>query len=139
MNQHGEVQPIGGVNEKIEGFYELCKQDGLNGDHGVIIPERNLINLMLNSEVIEAVSAGKFKIYSIDNIEDGIEILTGMPPGKLQADDTYPEGTFNFGVMKALKELSEALESEKEDNDNGNSKKNDDAAPACDTCGDKYS
>ena len=129
MNQHGDVQPIGGVNEKIEGFYDLCKQDGLNGDHGVIIPERNLINLMLNSEVIEAVSAGKFKIYSIDNIEDGIEILTGMPPGEVQADGTYPEGTFNFGVMKALKELSEALESEKEDDDNGNGKKKDDDTP----------
>jgi lon-related putative ATP-dependent protease len=130
MNQHGEVQPIGGVNEKIEGFYELCKQNGLNGNHGVIIPGRNLINLMLNSEVIEAVSAGKFRIYSIDNIEDGIEILTGMPPGELQADGTYPEGTFNFGVMKVLKEFSEALESEKDDNDNGK-KKDDDAAANC--------
>jgi predicted ATP-dependent protease len=138
MNQHGEVQPIGGVNEKIEGFYSLCKQDGLNGDHGVIIPERNLINLMLNSEVIEAVAAGKFRIYAIDNIEDGIKILTGMSPGELQADGAYPEGTFNFAVAKALKELSEALGSEKNNDDNGNGKKkDDDDAPACDTCGDK--
>jgi predicted ATP-dependent protease len=134
MNQHGEVQPIGGVNEKIEGFYELCKQDGLNGDHGVIIPGRNLINLMLNSEVIEAVASGKFRIYAIDNIEDGIKVLTGMPPGKLKADGTYPEKTFNFAVAKALKELSEALGG-KDNDDNDNGKKKDDSDPACDTCG----
>lgn len=137
MNQHGEVQPIGGVNEKIEGFYEVCKQNGLNGDHGVIIPRPNLINLMLNREVLEAVSAGKFRVYAIDNIEDGIELLSGMPAGEMRADGTYPEGTFNFGVMSALKELSEALKSEK-DNNNGNDNKNDDdTAPSCDTCGDK--
>ncbi|HDN95278.1 MAG TPA: ATP-binding protein [Nitrospirae bacterium] len=132
MNQHGEVQPIGGVNEKIEGFYELCKQNGLNGDHGVIIPERNLINLMLNSEVIEAVAKKKFRIYSIDNIEDGIKILTGMAPGKLKADGTYPKGTFNSAVMEALKELSDALGPDKNINDNGNGKKRaDDTSSQC--------
>jgi lon-related putative ATP-dependent protease len=123
MNQHGEVQPIGGVNEKIEGFYELCKLSDLDGQHGVIIPKRNLIHLMLKNEVIEAVVNGKFNIYSIDNIEDGIEILTGMPPGELQPDGTYPEGTFNFLVAKKLKELSEALKAEKEPENNGNGKK----------------
>jgi lon-related putative ATP-dependent protease len=123
MNQHGEVQPIGGVNEKIEGFYEVCKLSDLDGQHGVIIPKRNLIHLMLRNKVIEAVINGKFNIYSIDNIEDGIEILTGMPPGELQPDGTYPEGTFNFLVAKKLKELSEALKAEKEPEDNGNGKK----------------
>jgi lon-related putative ATP-dependent protease len=113
MNQHGEVQPIGGVNEKIEGFFEACKLTGLNGGHGVIIPKRNLINLMLKKEVADAVSNGKFNIYSIDNVEDGIEILTGMPPGELQPDGTYPEGTFNYLVARRLKELSEALKGEK--------------------------
>jgi lon-related putative ATP-dependent protease len=113
MNQHGEVQPIGGVNEKIEGFFEVCKLDGLNGEHGVIIPRRNLLNLMLKQEVIDAVVNGKFNIYSIDNVEDGIEPLTGMRPGELQPDGTYPEGTFNFFVAKKLKELSEALKAEK--------------------------
>jgi len=113
MNQHGEVQPIGGVNEKIEGFFEVCKLDGLNGEHGVIIPKRNLLNLMLKKEVIDAVTSGKFNIYSIDNVEDGIEPLTGMPPGELQPDGTYPEETFNFFVAKKLKELSEALKAEK--------------------------
>ncbi|NOZ68059.1 MAG: AAA family ATPase [Deferribacteres bacterium] len=115
MNQHGQVQPIGGVNEKIEGFYEVCKLNGLNGQHGVIIPRRNLIHLMLKNEVVEAVEKGKFNIYSIDNIEDGIEILTGMPPGELQPDGTYPENTFNYMVAKRLKELAETLKGEKED------------------------
>ncbi len=113
MNQHGEVQPIGGVNEKIEGFFEVCKLSGLNGGHGVIIPKRNLINLMLKKEVTTAVENGKFNIYSIDNVEDGIEVLTGMQPGVLQPDGTYPEGTFNYLVAKRLKELSEALKGEK--------------------------
>lgn len=79
MNQHGEVQPIGGVNEKIEGFFEVCKLDKLNGSHGVVIPSANIKNLMLKKEVVEAVKKGNFNIYSIDNIEDGIEIFTGMP------------------------------------------------------------
>jgi lon-related putative ATP-dependent protease len=113
MNQHGEVQPIGGVNEKIEGFFEVCKLYGLNGENGVIIPKRNLLNLMLKKEVINAIVNGNFNIYSIDNVEDGIEILTGMPPGELQPDGTYPDGTFNFFVAKKLKELSEALKAEK--------------------------
>jgi lon-related putative ATP-dependent protease len=113
MNQHGEVQPIGGVNEKIEGFFEVCKLYGLNGENGVIIPKRNLLNLMLKKDVTDAVVNGKFNIYCIDNVEDGIEILTGMPPGELQPDGTYPDGTFNFFVAKKLKELSEALKAEK--------------------------
>ncbi|MBI5409012.1 MAG: AAA family ATPase [Nitrospirae bacterium] len=124
MNQHGEVQPIGGVNEKIEGFYEVCKLNGLSGEHGVIIPKRNMINLMINKEVAEAVAKGKFSIYSSDNVEDAIELLTGMPPGELQPDGTYPEGTFNFMVAKKLKELSEALKAEKEaEKKEGNDKK----------------
>jgi predicted ATP-dependent protease len=116
MNQHGEVQPIGGANEKIEGFFEVCKLQGLNGDHGVIIPGKNLIHLMLRSEVVNAVEDGKFRIYAIDNIEDGIEPLTGMPAGQLQPDGSYPEGTFNFKVAKKLEELHEALKG-KEDKD----------------------
>ncbi len=113
MNQHGDVQPIGGVNEKIEGFYEVCKLNGLTGEQGVIIPSRNLLHLMLKKEVIDDVVNGKFNIYAIDNIEDGIEILTGMPPGELQPDGTYPEGTFNYMVTKKLEELSEAVKEKK--------------------------
>ena len=123
MNQHGEVQPIGGVNEKIEGFYEVCKLNGLNKEHGVIIPRRNLINLMLKNEIIEAVLKKKFNIYAIDNIEDGIKILTGLPPGELKPDGTYPEKTFNFLVAKKLKELSDAMKEEKESDDNNRDKK----------------
>ncbi|MBI5026992.1 MAG: AAA family ATPase [Nitrospirae bacterium] len=115
MNQLGEVQSIGGVNEKIEGFFEVCKLDGLSGEQGVIIPKGNLKNLMLKGEVLEAVQNGKFNIYSIDNIEDGIEILTGMPAGELQPDGTYPEGTLNYIVDKRLKELSEVLKEKKEE------------------------
>lgn len=108
MNQHGEVQPIGGVNEKIEGFFEFCKVGGLTGKQGVIIPRRNLINLMLNNKVFKAVTDGEFHIYSIDNIEDGIEILTGMPAGELQPDGKYPKGTLNHLVAEKLLELSKA-------------------------------
>jgi lon-related putative ATP-dependent protease len=123
MNQHGEVQPIGGVNEKIEGFFELCKLNGLDGKHGIIIPRRNLMNLMLNREVIDAVVKKKFNIYSIDNVEDGIEILTGMKPGEMKNDGTYPKGTFNFLVAKKLKKLSEALKGDRENNNNSRKKK----------------
>jgi len=115
MNQHGEVQPIGGVNEKIEGFFKVCKLHGLNGEHSVIIPTKNLRNLMLKKEVSDAVQNGQFNIYAIDNIEDGIELLTGMPAGELQPDGTYPEGTLNFLVSKRLQELSEALKEKKEE------------------------
>jgi lon-related putative ATP-dependent protease len=97
MNQHGEVQPIGGVNEKIEGFYEVCKLSGLKGQHGVIIPRRNLIHLMLRGDVVDAVIKKKLNIYAIDNIEDGIEILTGMKPGKMKADGSYPKNTKDSG------------------------------------------
>ncbi|HDH00930.1 MAG TPA: ATP-binding protein, partial [Nitrospirae bacterium] len=92
MNQHGEVQPIGGVNEKIEGFFDVCKLDSLDGAQGVIIPGPNMKNLMLKKEVVEAVRSRKFTVYSIDTIEDGIEIFTGMKPGELQPDGNYPEG-----------------------------------------------
>jgi lon-related putative ATP-dependent protease len=119
MNQHGDVQPIGGVNEKIEGFFEVCKLSGLDGSHGVIIPRRNLINLMLNDEVIEAVKDKKFHIYAIEHIEDGIELLTGMKPGKMKADGTYPRGTFNYLVSEKLREFSEALKGEKGAEENG--------------------
>jgi lon-related putative ATP-dependent protease len=123
MNQHGEVQPIGGVNEKIEGFFEVCKLDGLNGSHGVIIPRKNLVNLMVRKEVVEAVESGKFNIYAIDTVEDGIEILTGMKPGKMKKDGTYPKGTFNFTVAEKLKELGEALKTDKEpENNNSNNR-----------------
>lgn len=116
VNQKGEVQPIGGVNEKIEGFYYTCKSIGLTGKQGVIIPERNIKNLMLNDEVIEAVKKGKFHIYAVKTIDEGIEILTGVPAGEMKKDGTYPENTVNYLVAKKLEELTEkytALSKEK--------------------------
>ncbi|MCX7913633.1 MAG: AAA family ATPase [Thermodesulfovibrionales bacterium] len=113
MDQHGDVQPIGGVNEKIEGFFELCKVRGLKGQ-GVIIPRRNVKHLMLKEEVVNAVKEGKFFIYSINKMEEGLEILTGIPAGEMREDGSYPEGTINYLVMKRLSEISEALEKKKD-------------------------
>ncbi len=115
MDQNGDVQPIGGVNEKIEGFFELCKFKGLNGGHGVIIPRRNIKNLMLKKDVVDAVDEGKFTIYPIERVEEGLEILTGMPAGEPREDGTYPEGTFNHLVVKRLAEISEAVKEKKEE------------------------
>jgi predicted ATP-dependent protease len=114
MDQNGEVQPIGGVNQKIEGFFDLCKMRGLDGSNGVIIPKRNRKNLMLREDIRDAVGSGQFSIYTIDKMEEGLEILTGMPAGELKEDGTYPEGTINHLVMKRLTEISEALEKKRE-------------------------
>jgi lon-related putative ATP-dependent protease len=114
MDQNGDVQPIGGVNQKIEGFFELCRMRGLDGSHGVIIPKRNAKHLVLRQEVVDAVQDGKFSVYTIDRMEEGLEILTGIPAGQLQEDGTYPEGTINRLVTKRLTEIGEALEKKKE-------------------------
>jgi predicted ATP-dependent protease len=114
MDQNGDVQPIGGVNQKIEGFFELCKMRGLDGSHGVIIPKRNMKNLLLKQEVVDAVREGKFSIYAIDKMEEGLEILTGMQAGEMNEDGTYLEGTINYLVAKRLTEISEALEKKKD-------------------------
>jgi predicted ATP-dependent protease len=109
VNQKGEVQAIGGVNEKIEGFFEVCKAQGLTGQQGVIIPDSNVQNLMLKEEVVEAVKAGKFNIYSVKTIDEGIEVLTGTKAGDHRADGTYDEGTVNYLVDKQLREMAEKL------------------------------
>ncbi|MEN2986040.1 MAG: ATP-binding protein [Thermodesulfovibrionaceae bacterium] len=109
MDQKGEVQPVGGINEKIEGFFELCRIRGFDGSHGVIIPRRNLKHLMLKEEVRKAIKDGAFSIYAIDYVEEGLEILTDMSAGELKSDGTYPEGTINYLVMKKLEEMSELL------------------------------
>ncbi|MCM8772851.1 MAG: AAA family ATPase [Candidatus Omnitrophica bacterium] len=107
VNQKGEIQPVGGINEKIEGFYYTCKAKGLTGKQGVIIPEKNLKHLILNDEVIEAVEKGLFHIWAVKTIDEGIEILTGIPAGEKREDGTYPEGTINYLVSKRLEELTE--------------------------------
>ena len=114
MDQNGEVQPVGGINEKIEGFFDLCRLTGFNGSQGVIMPTRNVKNLMLKKDVVEAVKDGKFFIYPIQRVDEGIEITTGMQVGELMDDGTYPEGTINYLVVKRLAEISEALEKKKE-------------------------
>ena len=109
VNQKGEVQAIGGVNEKIEGFFEVCKAKGLTGQQGVMIPDSNVQNLMLKEEVVEAVKAGKFNVYSVKTIDEGIEVLTGTKAGEHRVDGTYEEGTVNYLVDKQLREMAEKL------------------------------
>ncbi|MFQ5479694.1 MAG: Lon protease family protein [Thermodesulfobacteriota bacterium] len=137
MNQKGEVQPIGGVNEKIEGFFDVCLAKGLTGEQGVIIPGRNVRNLMLKKDVRDAVEKGQFSIYSIGDINDGIEILTGKTAGIRGADGKYPAGTVNRKVEDKLRELAKGYKAfgrpkparkkakteNNDDNNNGEDKK----------------
>jgi len=109
VNQKGEIQPIGGVNEKIEGFYQVCKVVGLTGTQGVMIPAQNLPNLMLREDVTEAVRQGMFHIWAVRTIDEGLEVLTGMPAGVAREDGSYPEGTVNFLVSRRLADLAERL------------------------------
>ena len=105
INQFGEIQPIGGVNEKIEGFFDVCAHQGLNGKQGVIIPRTNVENLMLRADILQAVEDGKFTIYAIDTVDDGIEILTGKKAGKLNAKGQYPKDSVNGMVQQSLREF----------------------------------
>ncbi len=109
VNQKGEVQAIGGVNEKIEGFFEVCKAKGLTGEQGVMIPDSNVQNLMLKEEVIDAVKAGQFNIYFVKTIDEGIEVLTGAKAGQRREDGTFEEGTVNYLVDKQLREMADKL------------------------------
>lgn len=111
VNQHGMIQPIGGVNEKIEGFYAVCKAKGLTGRQGVIIPDANRKNLMLKSEVINAVENGQFQIWSVTSIDQGIEILSGIPAGERQKDGSWPAGSVNERVDRRLREMTEIVRS----------------------------
>lgn len=106
VNQKGEIQPIGGVNDKIEGFYKICKNRGLDGTHGVMIPKLNVKNLNLSDEVVEAVKNKKFHIYAIETIEQGIELLTGVPAGKKDSDGNFPAGTINYLAYEKLKRFA---------------------------------
>jgi lon-related putative ATP-dependent protease len=109
VNQKGEIQAIGGVNEKIEGFFEVCKAKGLTGQQGVMIPESNVQNLMLKEEIVDAVRTGKFHIYSAKTIDEGIEVLTGTKAGERRQDGTFEDGTVNYRVDKQLKNMAEKL------------------------------
>jgi predicted ATP-dependent protease len=107
VNQHGEVQPIGGVNEKIEGFFDICQQRGLSGEQGVLIPAGNVKHLMLREEVVTACAQGKFRIYPVSTIDEGIELLTGIAAGERDASGRYPDDTINARVEQRLIVLAE--------------------------------
>ncbi len=109
VNQHGDVQPIGGVNHKIEGFFELCRERGLTGDQGVIIPASNVRNLMLNREVVAAVEAGRFHVHAVSSIDEGLELLTGLPAGKRNVGGAFAPHTVNGRIEARLYQLAERL------------------------------
>jgi len=109
VNQHGEIQPIGGVNEKIEGFFDTCSQRGLSGEQGVVIPASNVRHLMLRDDVRAAAEAGTFAIYAIDTVDDGIELLTGVQAGERDENGVFPEGTVNRCVEDTLARYAESM------------------------------
>ena len=109
LNQKGEIQPIGGINEKIEGFFEVCKAKGLTGTQGVIMPHQNVQNLMLKPEVVEAVQSGRFHIHPVASIDEGIGILTGIKAGARRDDGTFEEGTVHYLVDQELQRLARTL------------------------------
>ena len=110
VNQKGQIQPIGGVNEKIEGFFQICRMRGLDGSHGVMIPIQNVDNLQLSDEVVNAVKNKQFHIYAISTIEEGIEVLTGVPAGKKDKNGRFPAGTVNYLVYEKLKKYAQINE-----------------------------
>ena len=111
VNQKGEVQPIGGVNHKIEGFFHVCQSKGITGTQGVMIPRANLRNLMLRQEVVDAVEQGQFHIYAVGSVDEGIEVLTGVPAGARRRNGTYPANTVNHRVVKQLQGMAGKLRS----------------------------
>ena len=110
INQFGKIQPIGGVNEKIEGFYKVCKARGITGTQGAVIPEANTKHLMLNEEVRQAVADGQFHIYAMSHIDDALELFTGIPVGEANAVGKYPEGSLNHKVVAVLEKMNEKVE-----------------------------
>lgn len=107
VNQHGQVQAIGGVNEKIEGFFDLCQARGLTGDQGVLIPQANVPNLMLRQNVVDAVANGTFHIYPIEHVDEGIELLTGIPAGLPDGEGHYPPDSINGRIITRLEHMAE--------------------------------
>ena len=115
VNQKGQIQPIGGVNEKIEGFFQICKMRGLDGNHGVMIPVQNVNNLQLSDEIVEAVKNKQFHVYAVSTIDEGIEVLTGVPAGKKDKDGKFPAGTVNHLVYEKLKKYAKVGKMETRD------------------------
>ena len=134
VSQKGEIQPIGGATVKIEGFFDICKFKGLTGKQGVVIPSKNVHNLMLKSEVLEAVKEGKFHIWPVSTVEEGIQALTGMEAGERQADGTYPEGTLFRKVDERLKQIADIVKEYGKGNDEGK-KRQEEESGGCPHCG----
>jgi predicted ATP-dependent protease len=111
VNQHGAVQSIGAVNEKIEGFFDICRERGLSRSQGVLIPQANVQHLMLRKDVIEACTAGNFAVYAVANIRECIALLTGIPAGVREVDGTYPPGTINRRVEDRLRSFANVRKS----------------------------
>jgi lon-related putative ATP-dependent protease len=109
VNQHGDVQAIGGVNEKIEGFFDLCNARGLKGKQGVIIPRSNVQNLMLRKNVVEAVRTGMFHVWAVERMDEAMEILTGIPAGTLDEKNEFPVGTLNRRIQQKLSEYAQTM------------------------------
>lgn len=109
INQMGEIQPIGGVNEKIEGFFDTCKAAGLTGQQGVLIPRRNVRNLMLRPDVVEAVAQRRFRIYAISHVDEAMELLTGIAAGRRSGNGMFEDGSVNANVELRLRDFAEAL------------------------------
>ena len=110
VNQHGQIQAIGGVNEKIEAFFDICKHRGLMGDQGVLIPQSNTQHLMLREDVVDAVAAGDFQVYAVDTVDQAVELLTGQPAGVADSEGRFPADSVNAKVEGRLRELSQVQE-----------------------------
>jgi predicted ATP-dependent protease len=106
VNQHGEVQAIGGVNEKIEGYFDVCQARGLTGKQGVLIPTANVKHLMLREDVVQAAEDGRFHIYAVGTIAEGIELLTGVPAGEMDADGNYPDGSIGRRIVEQIEMIA---------------------------------
>jgi Lon-like ATP-dependent protease len=109
MNQKGEAQPIGGVNQKVEGYHDVCREVGFAGEQGVMVPSRNVKNLMLRPDVVESVREGRFRVWSVDTLDEALEVLIGVPAGRRGKSGRYPKRSVHGMVEKKLHEMSETL------------------------------
>ncbi len=134
VDQQGNIQPVGGINEKIEGFFVACRRRGLDGQQGVLIPAQNVVNLMLREDVRQAIEAGSFHIYPVQNIDEGIEILTGVPAGEADAEGLYPLDSVHGRVQDRLEEIAENLRASGEEEEEDRNPPSD-GNPGCDACG----
>jgi predicted ATP-dependent protease len=107
VSQQGQVQAIGGVNEKIEGFFDVCRDRGLSGEQGVLIPASNVKHLMLRDDVVKAAAAGKFSLFPVESVDEAISLMTGATAGELDAEGNYPDDSVNGRVLARLNEMAQ--------------------------------